>query len=359
MHREARLSIDDALSSDTASRLIARGINVETVARAGAAIVSSLRSGGKLVVFGNGGSAADAQHIAAEFVGRFVKDRRPLAALALTTDSSGLTAIGNDFGFREVFARQVVALGRHSDVVLAISTSGRSENVLRGVDAARSLGMLTIGLSGAAQSPLSDVVDISIRAPGDATAEVQESHLAIEHAICAIVERLYQAETPITLNPNRVVPLPELVSLRERWRSLGLTVVWTNGCYDLLHTGHLSSFEAARKLGDVLVVGVNGDESVRKLKGDGRPVTPDKERAALVASLRPVDWVTVFDETTPERVLSLVRPDIHCKGAEYAVGGRPMPERELVESFGGCVVYLPLTEGRSTTQVIRRIRGDS
>jgi D-sedoheptulose 7-phosphate isomerase len=160
------------------------------IVEAASAIEKCLRAGGKILLFGNGGSAADAQHIAAEFVGRFARERAPLPALALTTDTSALTAIGNDYGFEQVFARQVRALGRPGDVAVAISTSGRSPNVLAGVGAARERGMTVIGLAGRGGGALAEAADICITVPSDDTARIQECHLTIEHAMCEAVERL-------------------------------------------------------------------------------------------------------------------------------------------------------------------------
>jgi rfaE bifunctional protein nucleotidyltransferase chain/domain len=134
-------------------------------------------------------------------------------------------------------------------------------------------------------------------------------------------------------------------------------VVWTNGCFDLFHAGHARSLRAARDLGDVLVVGVNSDDSVRRLKGPGRPVLRARDRAELVASLACVDYAVIFGEDTPEECIRLLRPQVHCKGADYAPpNGKPVPEAALVESYGGRVAYLPLVEGISTTELIRRVR---
>ena len=158
------------------------------IVAAGEAIIACFQRGGKLLLFGNGGSAADAQHIAAEFVGRFVRERRSLPAIALTTDTSALTAIGNDYGYEHVFARQIEGLGQAGDIALAISTSGRSPSVLRAVEAARVLGMTTIGLTGGDGGPLAQAVDIAIVVPPAKTARIQECHLAIEHILCELVE---------------------------------------------------------------------------------------------------------------------------------------------------------------------------
>jgi D-sedoheptulose 7-phosphate isomerase len=158
------------------------------VAAAASTIAQCLAHGGKLLLCGNGGSAADCQHIAAELTGRFVHERPPLAAIALTTDSSALTCIGNDYGFEEVFARQVGALARSDDVLLAISTSGHSPNLLRAIDAARAAGAHTIALSGRDGGALAETADQAIVVPGETTATIQEAHIFIGHALCALVE---------------------------------------------------------------------------------------------------------------------------------------------------------------------------
>ena len=153
-------------------------------------VASALAAGRKLLLFGNGGSAADAQHLAAEFVGRFLKERQPLAAIALTTDTSALTAIANDYGYDDVFARQIRALGTGGDVAIAISTSGRSPNVLRGVEAARERGLRTIGLTGGDGGALAGMVEVSLRVSGSThSARVQETHILIGHVICELVDR--------------------------------------------------------------------------------------------------------------------------------------------------------------------------
>ncbi len=149
----------------------------------------SMRGGGKLLIAGNGGSAADAQHLAAEFLSRFLVDRRPLPAVALTTDSSVLTAVGNDFGFENVFERQVRGLGRPGDVFLAISTSGRSPNILLALQAAREIGLVTVGFFGAADTDMRARCRHFLAAPSRETAIVQQIHIVAGHAICALVER--------------------------------------------------------------------------------------------------------------------------------------------------------------------------
>jgi D-beta-D-heptose 7-phosphate kinase/D-beta-D-heptose 1-phosphate adenosyltransferase len=154
---------------------------------------------------------------------------------------------------------------------------------------------------------------------------------------------------------SKVKTLDELIALRTAWSRTGKTVVWTNGCFDLLHVGHIRSFRDAKALGDILIVGINSDASVRAVKGDSRPIVDQTERAEVIAALEMVDYVTIFDESTPVAALSRLRPDIHCKGAEYADGTRPMPESEIILSYGGKIRFLPFHPGRSTTELVERI----
>jgi D-sedoheptulose 7-phosphate isomerase len=172
--------------------------HAETVARAAELIITSVKTGGKVLIFGNGGSAADAQHIAAELVNRLNYDRPPIAAIALTTDTSILTSVGNDSSFDELFERQLRALGRLGDVALAISTSGNSPNVLRAVAAARELGIKTIALAGrdgGKGGKLADAVDVALVVDAPSTQRIQETHITIGHILCELVEdALYGAK---------------------------------------------------------------------------------------------------------------------------------------------------------------------
>lgn len=153
-------------------------------------LAETLRDGGKILIFGNGGSAADSQHLAAEFVNRFQIERKPLSALALTTNTSILTAIGNDYDFREVFAKQVTALGHPGDVAWGLSTSGNSPNVVKGLKAARELGLKTLALSGRDGGPVAAQGDIALVAPSGNTPRIQELHITIGHALCDLVDYL-------------------------------------------------------------------------------------------------------------------------------------------------------------------------
>lgn len=165
-------------------------VQLEVIAR----LADLLRAGGQILIFGNGGSAADAQHIATELVGRFYLDRRPLPVLPLTVNTSALTAIGNDFDFADVFARQVAAYGRPGDAAIGISTSGNAANVLAGVREARRIGMWTVGMTGRGGGLLADEVDCPIRVPSDETARIQESHILIGHLWCQGIEALLFGE---------------------------------------------------------------------------------------------------------------------------------------------------------------------
>src|SRR5438477_2921393 len=160
----------------------------ENIVDAAVLITQCLRSGGKVLFFGNGGSAADAQHLAAEFVGRFQIERRPLPAIALTTDASILTAVGNDYGFEQIFTRQVQALGRPGDVAIGISTSGNSANVISAIKQAAQQDLKTIGLTGKDGGFLAKAVDVSIIIASTNVARVQECHIAIGHLFCELVD---------------------------------------------------------------------------------------------------------------------------------------------------------------------------
>ncbi|HEY6866498.1 MAG TPA: D-sedoheptulose 7-phosphate isomerase [Candidatus Eisenbacteria bacterium] len=176
-----------AESGRTAGRLAAHA--TRAVAAAAESAVACLEAGGTLYFCGNGGSAADAQHLACELAGRYLLDRPALPAVALSTNTSALTAIGNDFGYEHVFARQLEGLGAPGDVLVAITTSGRSASILRAVDVARSLGMVVIGMTGARGRAFAARCDHALVTPHDSTPRIQEGHIAMGHALCELVER--------------------------------------------------------------------------------------------------------------------------------------------------------------------------
>jgi D-sedoheptulose 7-phosphate isomerase len=188
VHLKLSLAALERANNDPALLAIARAI--------GAAIISALRSGNKILLIGNGGSAADAQHIAAEIIGRYKQDRPAYAAIALTTDTSALTAIANDYGFEQVFARQVEGLGARGDVLLALSTSGRSPNILAALRSARERGLVTIGFTGSKGEALGALCDHLFVSPSDDTPVVQQIHLSVAHGICDAIEQTMMREGP-------------------------------------------------------------------------------------------------------------------------------------------------------------------
>ena len=178
-----------ALSREALERTAQDAGLLKTAREIADVITGALRAGRKLLISGNGGSAADAQHIAAEIIGRYKQDRPAYAAIALTTDTSALTAIGNDYGFEQVFARQVEGLGRPGDVLLALSTSGRSPNILAALKSARQRGLITIGFTGTKGTALAASCDHLLVAPSEDTAVVQQIQLTLAHGICGIIEQ--------------------------------------------------------------------------------------------------------------------------------------------------------------------------
>ncbi len=157
-------------------------------------MIDTIKAGNKLLIFGNGGSAADAQHMAAEFVNRFLINRPPLAAIALTTDTSILTSVGNDFSYDDIFVKQIQALGKEGDLALGISTSGNSPNVLTAVEVAKKMGIKTAALTGKEGGKLIDVADLTLNVPSPVTPAIQEAHLWVEHLLCQIVDEALYGE---------------------------------------------------------------------------------------------------------------------------------------------------------------------
>ena len=168
----------------------------DKISQAAQLLTRALREGHKVLLFGNGGSATDASHIAAEFVGRYHKDRAPLPAIALGSDMAAITCIGNDYGYDEIFARQVKAHGQKGDIAIAISTSGNSPNVLKGVEAARACGLITVGWTGGKGGKLAGLVDHCFIVPSPVTARIQESHITLGHVLCELIEEALFAKKP-------------------------------------------------------------------------------------------------------------------------------------------------------------------
>ena len=182
--------IDESLKESLAAKQAFASRERETIKTLVGWLVDAIRAGKKILIFGNGGSAADAQHLAAEFVNRFLINRRPLPAIALTTDSSILTSIGNDFSFDDIFAKQIEALGQSGDVALGISTSGNSPNVLKAIAAAKSMGLRTVALTGGSGGKLLETAELTLNVPSSRTPAIQEAHLWVEHLLCQLVDEV-------------------------------------------------------------------------------------------------------------------------------------------------------------------------
>lgn len=172
----------DQAIADTRDRVL------DDIVRLGSLLARAVKNGNCVFFMGNGGSAADSQHLAAEFVGRFQKERRGFPAVALTTDTSILTAVGNDYGFETVFARQVEALAKDGDVVVGLSTSGNSANVIKALQAAKAVGAVAVGLTGRSGGRMAEICDLCVRVPADVTARIQEAHILIGHIACELVD---------------------------------------------------------------------------------------------------------------------------------------------------------------------------
>ena len=334
-----------------ASAVSASAASVIKVARQ---ITESLARGGKILVFGNGGSAACAQHFAAEFAGKLSVDRRPMAAISLTVDTSAITAIANDYGFDEVFARQVRALGRSGDVVVGLSTSGTSQNVRAGIAAGRAIGAITVSLTGS-RDELG--ADWSVTVPIAETARIQEAHDIILHELAQVTERLLVSDLRDDASADRfpfLLTEDQLEPFGNWMRTSKQTLATTNGVFDVLHAGHHASLRQARSLGDRLVVLVNSDESVRALKGPDRPIRTLSDRLDDLKRIADVDHVVVLADSEPSRLLGLLRPAVHAKGADYRSKG--IIEAETVTAAGGRIEYLDLVSGYSTTTMETQVR---
>ena len=188
---KARVTPAMRLRESAAVKLAMARTHAAVFARASRLLVRTLKSGHKILVFGNGGSAADAQHIAAEITGRFSRERRGYPAIALTTDTSVLTSVGNDYGFERVYSRQVQALARRGDMVIAISTSGNSPNILEGIRSARAAGASVLGLTGVGGGAMAKLCDILFAVPSKSTPRIQEAHITIGHILCEAIDEAF------------------------------------------------------------------------------------------------------------------------------------------------------------------------
>jgi phosphoheptose isomerase len=328
----------------------------EPTLRAAQVLAARLRDGRQVLACGNGGSSGDAQHLASELVNRFERERIGLPGIALTPDSSVLTAIANDYAYERVFARQVEALARAGDVLVAFTTSGNSRNVLEAVRTAQARGLWVLALTGkdgGALAPLLRAEDMELRVPSTSTARIQEVHLLLIHTLCTYLDGVFADADAAAPQPGKVHAGPDTLRPLLAGRH---PLVFTNGVFDLLHRGHVHYLEAACREGACLVVGVNSDASVRRLgKGDERPLNGVEDRMAVLAGLAAVDYVLPFEDDTPLALIEALQPDVLVKGGDWA------PERIVggasVRARGGRVLSIPFAHERSTTALVARLRG--
>lgn len=354
--------LDKALRASIHSKEHSAELLAAPFASASTRLIATLLAGGKVLSCGNGGSSGDAQHLASELVNRFESNRLALPAIALSTDSSVLTAIANDASYAQVFARQVEALGRPGDCLVAFSTSGNSENVLQAIRSAQAQGMWILAMTGKDGGQIAGLLgsaDIELRVPDSSTARIQEVHLVLIHALCAEVDATFgETHTP---SPNPPARSSFSGQILRDWDSLQQAcdyrrpLVFTNGVFDVLHRGHVQYLAEARAEGACLVVAVNSDASVRRLgKGADRPINPEDDRMAVLAALQSVDCVTIFDEDTPLQLIQKLQPDVLIKGGDWPV--ERIVGASIVQARGGRVLSIPFRHQRSTSALLEKIR---
>lgn len=320
-------------------------------ARAATRMISALKKKNQILACGNGGSAADAEHLVAELVGRFGFDRASLPGISLCTPSATFTAIANDYGYDQVFKRQVQGLGSAGDVLVGISTSGNSANIVEAFKAAASQQITTIAMTGNRDSKLAEIADITLRVPSPHTPRIQEIHGLLVHSLCRAIE------TEIFSDNGHAPALPAAKILKhEQISQLAAAItskqaVFTNGCFDILHPGHVYILKEARKLGELLIVGLNSDASVVRLKGESRPYHHFTDRAEVLAALACVDYIIGFEEDTPKQLIEALTPKILVKGGDY--NHDTIVGADWVTSHAGEVKVIPLLPGHSTTGILK------
>jgi len=316
-------------------------------------IVTAFKSGNRLYAFGNGGSASEAQHFTTELIGRFKGNRRALPAISLNSDTSAITCIANDFGFEQVFSRQLEGLLNPGDIVVAFSTSGTSLNVLKGLEVASALGAKTTLLTGSNGQTQRNSSQRTIALGGNETALIQEIHLAIIHIVCDVIEVLsgFQPDEK-NREPREIIYdydlTPDLVPKNKE-------LVWVNGCFDIIHEGHLLLMEIAAKQGNHLIVGLNSDASVRQIKGEGRPFIPELYRAKTLARIPFVDQVIIFSDPNPLSILRRIAP--HCVVKDSSYESVDYPEKDYLIANRTKIVYTSHISDLSTTAIISRLHG--
>lgn len=324
----------------------------KTFTRAVEIMLAALRGGKRILVCGNGGSASDAEHMAGELVGRFGYDRASLPCISLCTPSATFTAIANDYGYEQVFQRQVQGLGVAGDVLIGISTSGNSANIVAAFATARKIGIKTVALTGSRDSKLSQLADVTVRSPSTRTPRIQEIHGLLLHSMCRAIEDEMFCETARTAAPalpgNKIINAGQINTLAAAIK--GYESVFTNGCFDILHPGHVYVLNESRKAGELLIVGLNTDESIKRLKGPTRPYHRFADRAMVLAALECVDYVVGFGEDTPAELIQALTPKVLIKGGDYSP--ETIVGADWVQKHGGCVKVVPLLEGHSTTGIL-------
>ncbi len=325
---------------------------IESIEALAKGISDAFKSGKTLYAFGNGGSAAEAQHFTTELIGRFKENRKSLPAISLCSDISAMTCIANDFGYDAIFARQVEGLVKEGDFVFGFTTSGTSKNVLAGLDAARKIGGTAILITG--QNPLttSDLADMVIQIGGIETAIIQESHLMLIHILSELIEiNMGLKLSPVENLSPRIIHDYEF---KREYLPKHDSIVWVNGCFDILHEGHLLLLNAASRAGSFLIVGINSDSSVKKIKGESRPVISEDSRARTLAQLPFVDLVVIFSHEDPREILEMVRPNVVLKGNNYKTEN--FKEKDFLLEINCDIRYTHHIEGVSSSAIISNIQ---
>lgn len=315
-------------------------------------ISEGFKSGKRLYAFGNGGSAAEAQHFTTELIGRFKESRKSLPAISLCSDSTALTCIANDFGFDEIFSRQVEGLVEAGDIVIGFTTSGKSKNVLLGLRSARKMNGKAVLVTGNNDVSNEFEFDTILQIGGSETAVIQELHLSLIHILCDLIEINMELAPRIPKKSG-----PKIVydhQFNEDILPDKNLITWVNGCFDILHEGHLMLLNEAASLGGSLIVGINSDTSVRKLKGKNRPYITEMNRARTLAQFPFVDLVVIFDSEDPMDILTKIQPNAVVKGSTYEK--IEYPEKEFLKKIKCKVTYTSHIDGISTTEIIKSIQ---
>jgi D-sedoheptulose 7-phosphate isomerase len=327
-------------------------LQIELIEKLASSITEAYQNGNKVLVFGNGGSAAESQHFTTELIGRFKKDRKSLPAISLNSDTTAITAIANDYGYDQVFARQVEGLSKAGDVIIGISTSGSSPSVLNALESGLNNNAVCFLLTGNRKNLKTTEGITKIGVGGEITALIQEMHLTLIHIVCELVEdKLGLSEV------SGSESLPKITNESDA-RELDFTkpgdITWVNGCFDLIHEGHLKLLNIASKQSPFLIIGINSDGSVKKIKGSDRPLVDQNSRANALLLLGFVDMVIIYDSDNPLKLLELIKPKFVVKGEEYAE--ITYPELDFLKRSSVEITYVENVKGLSTSSIIEKAR---